>query len=222
MKAIRLLITAVLAVPALACDGGDAAVPEQGLEDRSGVTDETVTEDGLTDEEPVTEEFDYPEGPYGTDLDDVVADLKFWSPADGRWVFLHEFYGRSEVRLIMLSSGAGWCNPCRIESIEFNDYYAEHHLYGLEIIYTLYQDTLGAVVQADDPVSNAFWDAWMSELRPQFPVYLDPDPAVMSQFYETNSIPFAMAITTEDMKIVYKGHGFSPAFITHAMYLYLY
>ncbi len=82
----------------------------------------------------------YPDGPYGLDKNNIVANLSFFDPFTERWVFLHEFYNNPSVKMIVLASGAGWCPPCQAEAADMVGYFSEHGP-AMQVIYGLFEDS---------------------------------------------------------------------------------
>jgi len=82
----------------------------------------------------------YPDGPYGIDKNNIVANLSFYDPFTERWVFLHEFYNNPSVKMIVLASGAGWCPPCQAEAEDMVGYFNEHGP-AMQVIYGLFEDS---------------------------------------------------------------------------------
>lgn len=50
----------------------------------------------------------YPEGPYGYEVDQVIADLGFHDPWTGETVYFHEWYQDPDVEVLMVVSTALW------------------------------------------------------------------------------------------------------------------
>lgn len=199
----------------------DAAAEDTGpTEDVAPADDTASTDDAADTAEPdVPVEPAYPEGPYGLSKMDVIADIKFYSPSEKRWVYLHEYYNRPDVKLIIISSAAGWCGPCQQEAEEFGAYYEKHHPYGLEILYALFEDPNGNALIPDDPATNAFVEQWRDAFNVQYPLLIDPKNPngsfALSPYYEEDAVPMAMTVRTSDMRIRYKAHGYSAAFIEY-------
>ena len=50
----------------------------------------------------------YPDGPYGYEADQVIADLGFYDPWTGETVYFHEWYQDPDVQALMVVSTALW------------------------------------------------------------------------------------------------------------------
>ena len=73
----------------------------------------------------------YPEGPYGVNKFDIIEDLSLFNPVSGRWIWLHDYYQLPEVKVLLITSSAGWCATSFDEAKAFVDYYAEYKPLGL-------------------------------------------------------------------------------------------
>lgn len=70
-------------------------------------------------------------------------------------------------RAILLSLGAGWCEPCKQETLELPAVYDRYHDEGLEIVQVLFQDEL-----SQRPASS-FCREWKDDYDLRFLVLLD-------------------------------------------------
>lgn len=152
-----------------ACDSGTG----QGLS-----TDDPIDEARLDRSEPVGE-CGYPgPGPngYGPELDQRIANFTLvdceLEPVD----FADFFCKRDDAygdynKAILLSIGAGWCEPCKDETAELMpEVFEPLHDQGLAIVQVLFEDD-----QAMPPTSS-FCRTWRDDLFNEplgFPVWLD-------------------------------------------------
>ena len=113
----------VLALAALLCACGSTAEPDPGE-----VGDRTT----------------YPEGPYGTRQGQVIENLRF-EKADGEPITLHDIRTDESVRVMLLSSMAGWCQPCIQEQEEFKALHERYGDRGLVVVAAMFQDAANEV-----------------------------------------------------------------------------
>lgn len=136
----------------------------------------------------------YPPGPYGTKKDKIVANHAFFDPDTGKDVSLAEYY-KSEKKILLLNSSAGWCGSCAQEAVELNGIDATYGPRGLVIMNTLFQDWNGG-----DP-DEEFWGNWVGEFQPIYRTVLDKD-FVLSVYFNPDSAPMHMLIDLSNMKIL--------------------
>ncbi len=185
---------------ALACDGGSegkdgadlmATVEVAALEvDESSPGDVTMG--------------DYPAGPYGTAVGSIAANHSFFNPATKADISYGELRAAGEKKLLLVTSGAGWCSACKQEAVELKAKYDEYGPQGLEIWSTLFQDFVG------DPADEGFWNVWKGQLTPNYPLLLDVD-FVLGAYFNPDSAPMNMLIDLETMEILFLQTGFDPA-----------
>jgi|GEM_PF-2443241 len=239
------LITALsLAFAASACDDGNTtnATPVEptpdatSTPDEGGVADATTTPDEGTSTPDATStpdgtatpevtepaQPDYPEGPYGYSVGDISPDISLYDPFTSEWIRFSDYYQRYDKRVLFVSSAAGWCGPCQLEAEELVNYYDQLEDDGLEPLYALYEDTTGAPTEIGSSATATFVQSWKDTFQVDYPLLIDPprtpgDPSSFAiyPFYTDNAVPFAFMITTHDMKIRWKVHGYSPLNITY-------
>lgn len=139
------------------------------------------------------------EGGYGVEVGQRVADftLKNCDFEDVQFAELlcprDDAYGDYN-RAILLTIGAGWCEPCIEETATLMpQLWDPLHGEGLEIVQVLFQDGAGL------PPTTSFCDAWSSELNDPpllFPVLLDQTGVWSEPFVEAPgaAIPISMLV----------------------------
>jgi len=179
---------------------------------------------GPTDPPPPSESWEYPEGPYGKNKFDIIADLPFYDPWEDRWVYLHEYHMDPSKKMLVLIAGAGWCSACRLEAEHLVEYYDEYEADGLGILYTLYQDNDGKQIftPGEDATANmAFMNSWKNAYAVDYPLVADIGFTLESYFTDS-STPLTMVIRTEDMLIKYVDQGYSSTFLDYQILMNLY
>ena len=161
----------------------------------------------------------YPEGPYGTNKNDVIKPLK-WTDTDGKPAslkMLHNMYLKiGYPRVILLVESAGWCSPCRQEAPVLNQYYKEmidpdSGLPRLAIIQTIVDDNSQDGQFNGDP--DAFASQWKNDYNMDFSVVGDDgrfanengfnEEYPLLVFYnQSGSIPFNILINARTMQII--------------------
>ena len=217
---------AIDAAPADSATADGQNSVDAGVQDTPAAADLTVLdtngpEDVSEDEiEPV---IAYPEGPYGKAKDSVMEDLAFYDPWEDRMVYLHEFHNDPQARLLLISSAAGWCGACQYEAEDFVELYDKWEWKGLRVLYTLYEDqNYKPLFTTPDTYeySMAFMEAWKSTFVVDYPLVADSN-FVLESYFNQNSTPLTMVVTTKDMVIRYKDHGYSYAQVNYQMLKYL-
>ena len=123
----------------------------------------------------------------------------------------YEFYGEEEgycdARFTVLSIGAGWCGPCRIEAELMQENLVE--LYsdrGVRVIVALIQDNeFGA---ADE----SFCDGWVNQYGLTNPVLVDPIQET-GIYFPGGALPSTLIVDSEGV-IVHREYGVSDELIT--------
>ncbi len=205
LKRLILGAMALTLVSWLGCDGGDSNGDGADVKEAEELTAGTdVPTYGDAEEEPGDGvDLGYPAGPYGTTVGGTVADHAFGDPAGGGEVRLSDLYQHPEKKLLLLTSGAGWCSACKQEAVELKAKYEEYGPKGLEIWSTLFQDANG------NPPSEAFWNTWKAQLNPTYPLLLDTT-FVLNAYFNPDSAPMNMLIRLDTMEILFLETGFDP------------
>ena len=206
MKRMFILVLAAAMAISVGCDSGSddgSGEPDTvtATDEGSGGNGEVEAGDGGSDS--------YPAGPYGMEVGSIIEDLTFFDPAAGAEVSLSSLYQHTDKKVLLLTSGAGWCAACKEEAVEMKAQYDEYGPKGLEIWSTLFQDYNG------EPPTEAFWQAWKGQLTPNYPLLLDADFA-LEPYFNPESAPMNMVIVLETMEITLLETGFDPAAVEAA------
>jgi hypothetical protein len=203
MMGIYLLLS-VLAVALASWSGCDSG-SDDGT-DTVTQTDDGGAGGGEIDEGNDAGDLAYPAGPYGKAVGSIVENLTFYDPAAGAEVSLSSLYQHPDKKVLLLTSGAGWCAACKEEAVEMKGQYSEYGEQGLEIWSTLFQDYNGSAP------TEAFWQQWKAQLSPNYPLLLDAD-FVLEPYFNPESAPMNMIIVLETMEITLLETGFDPAVV---------
>lgn len=240
-KLFCLLFPLLLVLPLMGCDSGEdepaapaaeeTATPPQiggGVDDTlaDGTTDPSVEpgedETGATTSEP--SEVPYPEGPYGKSNFDIIADLAFFDPYTVEWRTFADVHNDPAVKMVIVSSSAGWCPACKTEAEHLVEYYSEYKVDGLEVYFTLYEDNEGKPMVEDNEVTAAamgVMETWKANYGINYPFLIDVQQT-LRDYQIDGGVPLTMVITTDDMMIRYIDEGYSSAFIENKILHYLY
>lgn len=169
----------------------------------------------------------WPEGPYGTEYLDVIANEGFYDPWTGETTRLSDYYGDPLVNGILIVSAAGWCSACSYEAWDLVDVYEQYADYGLIVLYTLYEDAAGRPLW----VEGAPMEDWerdfifmtqyreslgaLARLPPReanYPVLIDRGHALGS-YFNRNATPLTLIVRSSDMRIIYKEVGYSAGMV---------
>lgn len=209
-------------------DAGDvsSAAPQDatladGLADSEDGNAITAGDEGR--EEPPT----WPEGPYGTNYLDVIADEGFFDPWTGETTRLSDFYGDPLVNGILIVSAAGWCTACSYEAWDLVEVYEQYADYGLVVLYTLYEDAAGRPLWVDGaPMED--WERdfiFMTQYRESLGALarLPPREAnyqvlidrghTLGTYFNRNATPLTLIVRASDMRIIYKEVGYSAGMV---------
>ncbi|TNF34248.1 MAG: hypothetical protein EP329_07450 [Deltaproteobacteria bacterium] len=237
---IRRAMTLALATAVLvlgACDDSSGTAEADTVETDTLASD-TLTEADTTEAVDTTtveedtaaadtaEAYDYPPGPYGTRYLDIIdPELGFYDPWADSYTYVHQFYGDPNVKVLLISSAAGWCTACMLEAWELVDTYDTYHDKGFEILYTLYEDAQSRPLW-DDVHRRESDMALMNDWRDNAGVYIGKPRRVidyplfvdvgfqLNPYYTENATPLTLLVRTSDMRIVYSAVGYSAGSIS--------
>lgn len=167
---------------------------------------------------PSYEAYDYPAGPYGTQVGSVLAPIKLlgWNhPADANYdvnametVDTAKFYnpnGDKPTKLIWINSSAVWCGPCNAEYLEMRNsdtYLKDVKPKGVEIVGTLMEDGKNP----PGPATPSNLSAWGSKYEVAFPMGVDPAFKI-GAYFTADAVPGGLLVETKGMTIVAKLSG---------------
>lgn len=150
----------------------------------------------------------YPQGPYGTAVGDVVANLRFegwmdpaaeaFDPAATQPIELGALYdpdGATGVKLIVVNACAMWCAPCHPLHAEELATNASELGPAVAIVATLAQDPDFMPMTVD-----ALAD-WASELQVAVPLGADIDDQ-LGAFAATEAVPNFIVVNARDMRLL--------------------
>jgi len=209
-----------------ACNEEDGAAQPDPTEPDPTEPDPTEPDPEIPDEpdQPLVE---YPDGPYGGEYLDTIADLAFYDPWMGVDYSFSDYLADPATKVIVVTSGAGWCTACQYEAWDLVETYDKYHLEGLEVFYTLYEDTKGKEIWREgasaDEIDADFtfmneWKDWLGnwidlEVRQaNYPVLVDIG-FQLGAYYDRAATPLTLIVRTSDMKILYRQIGYNPGAI---------
>jgi len=181
----------------------------------------------------------YPSGPYGSEVDDIVENIKFDGYADAdflckpaaamkmdlsekRTLSFKDFYCSSTCpdkkrRLLWVIVSAGWCGPCQDEVMLTQNQYElgaiDPRVHLMDIIYETDKAT---------PVTDEFAQRWANNgiFQLSFPVAMDP-AFRMATYLDRNAVPFNMLIDLDTMQIIFRQTGSNLPAVGEAFHNYL-
>jgi len=105
--------------------------------------------------------------PFGTDpaANEFFPDVE-WTACDGAKVTVADV--RCDARLTVISIGAGWCEPCRLEAPLLEAAKAKWADRGVRVVQVLFQDV------TSQPATTLFCRQWQQEFDLSIDVYVDP------------------------------------------------
>jgi len=168
--------------------------------DVEAADDDSLEAELSEDTEQAEEWLDYPAGPYGNAIGDVMADWTLLD-CDGKEVSLSDYYGKAAA--ILINSSAGWCTYCRRETPKLQEWYESYSADGLVILQALFENN------AAKPADAAFCAGWRDQYELTYPVLVDPEK-IFSDYYlvpgQTGGTPLSVVLDSE-MKIKFKHEG---------------
>jgi thiol-disulfide isomerase/thioredoxin len=199
-----LALVSSLMLAAAACDPGEVCEPLGGLDLPEGVdpcdpTTYPTPDLGIADApDDVTEDTDsraYPAPPYGTAQGSRVGPLEFPSVTGPLFSFDRQIFQDDSVKLVLLSTAAGWCTACREEQPALVELFEEHRDDGLLVVLAVFEDN------DSSPVTPAFAQGWVNQYGIPFPALIDEFNDFAS-FYEPTLAPMNMFLDGETMEII--------------------
>jgi len=141
---------------------------------------------------------DYPAGPYGLLVGNVVDNLAF-KDADGKDVDFASLRAQPGVKVILWKSGTEWCSVCKQQVPKLKSLVDTFDGRGLAIVETLHQDK---DFNASDAQTLARWE---SAFSPNFPVWIEKSPPYESR----GQNPIQFVIDAKTMVVRSRGNGSS-------------
>jgi hypothetical protein len=171
---------------ALSCGTGGPKIPPELLENPGGGTGSS----------------DYPNGPYGTKVGEVVPNLQFIGFENPRLsqsstnVALSDFYRPADKHaILLLNTAAVWCQPCQVEHQDLPSKVDALGPRGLEVFSLIYQDANGK------PANEETVSVWANTFDTNFALAADPD-FQLGQFGPADSPPLNVVIDAKTMRIL--------------------
>jgi len=143
---------------------------------------------------------EYPGDPYGVSEGDVIADLAFETP-EGEAFALSDVYENEDNKLLLLSTAAGWCAPCREEQPALEERYGEWKEKGLAVVVAIFEDS-----NYEEPTSE-FVAQWRDQYALTFDVVRDAS-FVLEPYYNADLTPMNMFVDVDSMEILRIQTGF--------------
>lgn len=178
---------------------------------------------------------EYPAGPYGTDVGDIIKNISFKAFADQNFIcknpedqvmdlsrtqtvsfqdlYCNKGCPENKRKLLWLMVSAGWCQPCQMEVAETQEQYEKGAIPPeVHIVNVLYQTDQGT------PVTEDFAKLWAenSQFQLSFPVLLDPEYK-MTAYFDQDAVPFNMLVDLSTMKVIFKITGANLPAVGQAM-----
>ncbi len=148
----------------------------------------------------------YPEGPYGTDPGEVMADLEFTTPDDTS-LSLQELREVEGQNLLLLATGAGWCTACKEEQPTLEGWHDTYGSQGLTVMVAVNQDDYYYPAGAEEAAD------WITESQVTFTVVADTDFVIEPYFPGGDSTvqPLNLIVDLCDMTIIERRVGSDPS-----------
>jgi hypothetical protein len=202
----------VAALAVAGCSSDPAPLEDPGIgTDDGGQTLDSSMVDGNT------QSADYPPGPFGQQVGNVIKDYVFdglMNPTAVNYVCddttvkkiaLHDFYNPTKdpakSRVMILTWGALWCPWCKTQAGEAMKVYNVWHSKGAEMMELVFEDAQGA------PAVFSNLKTWTQSYKLGFPSVLDPE-VNSGIYFDKNAAPYNMVIDLSTMKITFAVAGY--------------
>ena len=149
----------------------------------------------------------YPNGPFGTEEGDTLADSCFQgfrnpakvshSQSSLETIAFADYYdptGSKGYQLLLINTAAVWCSACRSEHEGLPEKNQQYGARGLRILSTLFQDA------RRDPATLRDLSTWVETFSSDYAMVLDPDYQLGS-FASAETAPLNLVIDARTMKI---------------------
>lgn len=205
-----LFLSASVALALGACDPGEVCEPRSGLDLPEGVDPcdpstypapdlgalDVGTPDDAADAVDTPEGASgYPDGPFGTSVGSQVAPQEFPTVTGGTFSFEQDIFADEDVKLVLVSTAAGWCTACREEQPALVELFNEHSDEGLLVVLAIFEDNNSGVVTPE------FAQGWVNQYGIPFPALIDEFNDFAS-FYEPTLAPMNMFLDGTTMEVI--------------------
>jgi len=160
---------------------------------------------------------DYPDGPFGTEQGDTLANAcfkGFRNPAKVshdqsslETIAFSDYYdptGSKGFQLVLIDTSAVWCSACRTEHEGLSAKNDEYSPKGLRIIGTLFEDI------THNPASLRDLSNWVETFSSNYAMVLDPDYQ-LGAYASADTAPLNLVVNARTMKIEKKLLGDQPS-----------
>jgi hypothetical protein len=150
---------------------------------------------------------EYPNGPFGTEEGDTLANACFQgfrdpstvshSESSLQTIAFADYYdptGSKGYRLILINTAAVWCSACRSEHDDLPEKVRQFAPRGLRILSTLFQDA------RREPASFRDLSTWVETFSSNYAMVLDPDYQ-LGGFASAETAPLNLVVDARTMKI---------------------
>jgi hypothetical protein len=159
---------------------------------------------------------DYPDGPFGSEEGDTLANACFkgfrnpakvsHDQASLETIAFSDYYdptGSKGFQLVLIDTSAVWCSACRTEHEGLSAKNDEYSPKGLRIVGTLFQDV------NHDPATVKDLSNWVETFSSDYAMALDPDYQ-LGTYASADTAPLNMVVNARTMKIEKKLLGDQP------------
>jgi hypothetical protein len=160
---------------------------------------------------------DYPDGPFGTEEGDTLANACFkgfrnpqkvsHEQSSLETIAFSDYYdpsGSKGFQLVLIDTSAVWCSACRTEHEGLSAKNDEYSPKGLRIIGTLFQDI------KHDPATLRDLSNWVETFSSDYAMVLDPDYQ-LGAYASADTAPLNLVVNARTMKIEKKLLGDQPS-----------
>jgi hypothetical protein len=155
----------------------------------------------------------YPPGPYGYVQGSTIQDIRFSGKVDPNGaggsasyadlqmqpIALGDYHSDPNVKLLVLSGVAGWCQPCNGEQYYTRMLQPKYEPQGVRFFEAMIQ---GYDEMTGTPATEPDVNKWQHDHTLHVGIGLDPEDKI-HEYADVAAFPLNLLVRTSDMKIVY-------------------
>lgn len=152
-----------------------------------------------------TSREEYPAGPYGTGEGEVIDNLAFTGD-DGLPFTLERVYRNPDMKLLLITTAAGWCVACIEEQAVLQSLYDRYGERGLAVVSAVFED------EYSQPANAAYVSRWRRTHKSSFSTVAD-EGFILGRYYDSNLTPMVMFVDVDSMRILSLKTGFDRSLV---------
>lgn len=139
---------------------------------------------------------------------ETIPDLAFTTAEGERFTLYEDVFGKEGNRVLLMTSVAGWCQPCIQEQPQLKELHKEFADKGLFILAAIFETE----VPHEKPSGN-YVNSWVERYDLPYQMVIDHDFALGPYFQNERTPPLNMLVRAEDREILLITNGFDDQLI---------